>query len=101
MRSSPKESEKDNLQVCKQTPFVSNRREVPQKMTRASFVEANTFGDWPPKGSIKSDMSHHSPSLGGCAPACKSGPTELAPTQTAAWPRVRAGVASGLNYAPD
>jgi hypothetical protein len=27
--------------------------------------------------------------------------TELAPTQTAAWPWVRAGVASSLNYAPD
>jgi len=31
----------------------------------------------------------------------KSGPTELAPTQTAPWPWVRAGVASRLNYAPD
>jgi len=64
MRSSPKESEKGNLRVCKQTPFVSNRREVLQKMTRASFVEANTFGDWPPKRSVTGDMSHHSRSLG-------------------------------------
>src|SRR6516165_2380876 len=35
------------------------------------------------------------------ASACKSGPTELTATQTAAWPWVRAGVASRLNYAPD
>jgi hypothetical protein len=31
----------------------------------------------------------------------KAVPTELARTQTAAWPWVRAGVASSLNYAPD
>jgi hypothetical protein len=34
-------------------------------MTRAPFVEADTFGDWPPKRSLKGDMSDHSRSLGG------------------------------------
>ena len=38
---------------------------------------------------------------GGRASACKSGPTELARPERRLGARVRAGVASSLNYAPD
>src|SRR6516165_3611676 len=53
----------------------------------------------PLDGNAASVTSHRK--LFGRASACKSDPTELAATQTAAWPWVRAGVASSLNYAPD
>jgi hypothetical protein len=49
------------------------------------------------------DMAYPSRLLcGRMSVGVRSDPTELAATQTAAWPwGPRAGVASGLNYAPD
>jgi hypothetical protein len=48
------------------------------------------------------DMAYSSRSLSGrMSVGVQSDPTELAATQTAAWPWVRAGVASTLNCTPD
>jgi hypothetical protein len=86
---------------------VANRRK--RHVRIAPDVQATATGLTPRRcesGGNPSQFVRHDPSLPLVVRAderrrVKAVPTELARTQTAAWPWVRAGVASSLNYAPD